>query len=211
MVSLHSPQSYHKEGKYMRIADMHCDTISELLRQRREHASAAEDTTEAPAGGQSEGAATADTQPGLGQNTCHVDLRKMQKSGYVLQNFALFVNLGKVKDAWQEVQKLRALYEEELQKNQDIIAPVYSYADIEKNLADGKMSAMLTVEEGGVCGGRTERLRELYKQGVRMMTLSWNYKNELGHPNLYAELRNSIRAEEPHLTPEEQDYALQKY
>lgn len=83
----------------------------------------------------------------------------MQKSGYVLQNFALFVNLGKVKDAWQEVQKLRALY----------------------------------------------------KEGVRMMTLSWNYKNELGHPNLYAELRNSIRAEEPHLTPEEQDYALQKY
>lgn len=211
MVSLHSPQSYHKEGKYMRIADMHCDTISELLRKRREQASAAEDTTEAPAGGQSEGAATADTQPGLGQNICHVDLRKMQKSGYVLQNFALFVNLGKVKDAWQEVQKLRALYEEELQKNQDIIAPVYSYADIEKNLADGKMSAMLTVEEGGVCGGRTERLRELYKQGVRMMTLSWNYKNELGHPNLYAELRNSIRAEEPHLTPEEQDYALQKY
>lgn len=195
----------------MRIADMHCDTISELLRQRREQASAAEDITEAPAGGQSEGAATADTQPGLRQNTCHVDLRKMQKSGYVLQNFALFVNLGKVKDAWQEVQKLRALYEEELQKNQDIIVPVYSYADIEKNLADGKMSAMLTVEEGGVCGGRTERLRELYKQGVRMMTLSWNYKNELGHPNLYAELRNSIRAEEPHLTPEEQDYALQKY
>lgn len=73
------------------------------------------------------------------------------------------------------------------------------------------MSAMLTVEEGGVCGGRTECLRELYKQGVCMMTLSWNYKNELGHPNLYAELRNSIRAEEPHLTPEEQDYALQKY
>ena len=92
----------------MRIADMHCDTISELLRQRREQASAAEDTTEAPAGGQSEGAATADTadtQPGLGQNTCHVDLRKMQKSGYVLQNFALFVNLGKVKDAWQQIQR----------------------------------------------------------------------------------------------------------
>ena len=84
----------------MRIADMHCDTISELLRQRREQTSAAEDTTEAPAGGQSEGADTADTQPGLRQNTCHVDLRKMQKSGYVLQNFALFVNLGKVKDAW---------------------------------------------------------------------------------------------------------------
>ena len=154
----------------MRIADMHCDTISELLKQRREQAS----VTEAPAGGQSGGEATADTQPNLRQNTCHVDLRKMQKSGYVLQNFALFVNLGKVKDAWQEVQKLRALYEEELQKNQDIIAPVYSYADIEKNLADGKMSAMLTVEEGGVCGGRTEHLWELYKQGVRMMTLSWN-------------------------------------
>lgn len=87
MVSLHSPQSYHKEGKYMRIADMHCDTISELLKQRREQASAAEDTTEAPAGRQPEkGNVAADTQPNLRQNTCHVDLRKMQKSGYVLQN-----------------------------------------------------------------------------------------------------------------------------
>lgn len=216
----------------MRIADMHCDTISELLRQRRESGTdepadaGSERVTRVADAGAERAIGAADARPervtgaadadvgnpaALRRNRCHVDLEKMQKSGYVLQNFALFVNLGTVADAWQEVQALRALYEEEIHKNRDILAPVYSYEDIVRNMTDGKMSAMLTVEEGGVCGGKTERLQELYKQGVRMMTLSWNYKNELGHPNLYAELGSSIRAQKQHLSLEEQDYALKKY
>lgn len=40
----------------------------------------------------------------------------------------------------------------------------------------------MTVEEGAVCGGSLERLRELYDMGVRMLTLTWNYRNELGWP-----------------------------
>jgi membrane dipeptidase len=39
------------------------------------------------------------------------------------------------------------------------------------------------VEEGGVCKGSLDHLRELYADGVRMMTLTWNYRNELGCPN----------------------------
>lgn len=43
---------------------------------------------------------------------------------------------------------------------------------------------MLTVEEGGVCEGKVERLEHLYRLGVRMMTLTWNYPNEIGYPAL---------------------------
>ena len=42
------------------------------------------------------------------------------------------------------------------------------------------MSALLTVEEGGTCQGKTAFLRDFYRLGVRMMTLTWNGKNELG-------------------------------
>ena len=42
---------------------------------------------------------------------------------------------------------------------------------------------MLTVEEGGCCKGSLGVLRRLQELGVRMMTLTWNYPNELAAPN----------------------------
>ena len=59
---------------------------------------------------------------------------------------------------------------------------MFTYEDILKNEAGGKLSALLTVEEGAVCGGSLERLLKLYDMGVRMLTLTWNYRNELGWP-----------------------------
>lgn len=145
----------------MKIADMHCDTISGLLKKKR-----------------------AGQQISLRRNDLHVDLERMGESGYLLQNFALFVNLQKCNDPWDEVCELHSLYREELQKNEDVIAPALRYEDIAANEASGKMSAMLTVEEGAVCKGEIEKIRKLYEMGVRMLTLSWNYPNELGYPNV---------------------------
>lgn len=145
----------------MKVVDMHCDTISALLKKKR-----------------------AGEEVSLKENDCHVSIGKMKQGEYLLQNFALFVELGGCEDPWQEVQELFELYMQELLENRDSIAPVLTYADIEKNRSEGKLSAMLTVEEGGVCEGSLDKLQTLYQQGVRMMTLLWNYPNELGYPNL---------------------------
>lgn len=32
-------------------------------------------------------------------------------------------------------------------------------------------------------GGSLERLHQVYEDGVRLITLTWNYPNELGWPN----------------------------
>ncbi len=64
----------------------------------------------------------------------------------------------------------------------DSIAPVYTAADIRKNAEAGKISGMLTVEEGGCCKGSLGVLRRMYELGVRMMTLTWNHDNELASP-----------------------------
>ncbi len=145
----------------MKVADMHCDTISALLKKKR-----------------------AGKPASLLENDCHIDIKKMKQGEYLLQNFALFVEKEACEDPWQEVQALFRLYMQELHANSDSIAPVLLFEDIEKNRKEGKISAMLTVEEGGVCGGEIEKLETLYKQGVRMVTLLWNYPNELGFPNL---------------------------
>lgn len=148
----------------MKIIDMHCDTISEL----------------ADRGGE------------LWKNDGQVDLERMRESGYLVQNFALFVDIGKcvpwadrgmgTPTPWERVRALYEVYRTELEKNKERIAPVLRYEDILKNEACGKISSLLTVEEGAVCGGSLERLRELYDMGVRMLTLTWNYQNELGWP-----------------------------
>lgn len=146
----------------MRIVDMHCDTISEILNHRRDQ-----------------------KECGLRGNHLHVDLKRMRESDYLLQNFALFVDMGRCKGTpWEELGALWETYRGELEANADIIAPVYTCDDIAKNQEAGRISSMLTVEEGGVCQGDLVRLERLYEMGVRMLTLTWNYPNEIGSPNL---------------------------
>lgn len=154
----------------MKTVDMHCDTISALRKRRK----SGEET-------------------GLLKNDMHVDLWKLKEGDYLLQNFALFVNLEKEEDPLKAVLELADLYYEELERNKALAAPVFSYEDIGRNSREGRISTLLTVEEGGVCKGSLSVLRMLYRLGVRMLTLTWNYPNGLGYPNLkfsMEELRN---------------------
>lgn len=52
--------------------------------------------------------------------------------------------------------------------------------DIRKTASEKKHGIILTVEGGAVLGGRLENIKILYDMGVRMMTLTWNGRNELG-------------------------------
>lgn len=155
------------------IIDMHCDTISEI-RYRRD--------------GKGE-------ECSLRENRLHIDARRLKESGYMLQCFALYVHLrgcGGIDEqgvlqpdkAWEDLQELYRLYRQELAGCEDLLQPVSSAADLEQCRQAGKVAALLTVEEGGVCGGSLKRLEELYDMGVRMMTLTWNFPNELGYPNI---------------------------
>lgn len=147
----------------MKIADMHCDTISELYRKRRE-------------GG----------TENLYANGGHIDIRRLQAGGALIQNFALFVNLERTDNPLEEVLRLADLYYGELEANKESIAPVYCYEDIERIRQQGKIAALLTAEEGAVCRGEPALLRGLYRLGIRMMTLTWNYPNEIAYPALNA-------------------------
>ena len=66
--------------------------------------------------------------------------------------------------------------------NADLIRQVRCIADIEQNVKDGKMSALLTVENGVALDGKIERVQECYDRGVRMIGLTWNYENSVGFP-----------------------------
>lgn len=135
---------------------MHCDTILALYK-------------------------SIDTQS-LENNHLHIDLNKMSKGDYLVQNFALFINLNSEEDPLERCLKLVDLYYNEIEENNQIIAPALNGADILENKIQGKMSSLLTIEEGGVAKGSLAHLRNFYRLGVRMLTLTWNYENEIGYP-----------------------------
>ncbi len=152
----------------MKIADMHCDTISEIWESRKQSVS--------PKGG---------SPQQLSRNDLHIDIRKMKKAGYLLQNFALYVDLKKGLDPFEYVLELIDVFREEMGKNKNDIGVIKTYDDILANERQGKMSALMTIEEGGCCKGEIGNLERLYQLGARMMTLTWNYPNELASPNLF--------------------------
>ena len=79
--------------------------------------------------------------------------------------------------------KISEVYKREIEANSDLIRPALSYDDVIANREEGKMSSILTVEDGQLLDGRLERLEELYERGVRLLTLTWNYENCIGYPN----------------------------
>ena len=145
----------------MKVLDMHCDTVLLLLDK--------EEKWEIPS---------------LLHNDLAIDIEKMEKGDYLLQNFALFTDQKKRDIPEYETMKLLDMYYRMMDENKDRIAPVLKYEDIEKNSKEGKLSAMLTLEDGGVVFDDLAMLRNYYRLGVRMICLTWNYENGVGYPNL---------------------------
>lgn len=145
----------------MKVVDMHCDTISEILKEQRKGRNLE-----------------------LRSNDLNVDIEKMKKGDYLLQNFAMFVNLKKVKNPLEECLSLIDCFYKELEKNKDSIDLALNYDDIIRNNENDKISALLTIEEGGVSCSSLANLRIFHRLGVRMITLTWNYINGIGYPNI---------------------------
>ena len=146
----------------MNLIDMHCDTLGKLK-----------------------------WEPGtrLRENNCSIDLMKMKQAGSLAQFFACFIYAKRFQDgdmwelSYNEALKMIADGKKEFAENADMIAIATNYDAIMANKAAGKMSAILTVEEGGVLNGKMEYLEELYRQDIRLITLTWNWENCIGFPN----------------------------
>jgi len=139
------------------ILDFHCDTALEMMDGRS-----------------------------LYENNGMISITKMQEAGVCCQFFAIFIRMTEhcsFEAAYGRFQKMYDNFTGELEKHPDHITLARNAAGIAANRKAGTISAILTVEEGGVLGDRIERLDELYEMGVRLVTLTWNFENTLGFPH----------------------------
>ena len=97
----------------MKIADMHGDTIF-MLRDKRKKGEWCE----------------------LSKNNLHMDIEKMQKAEYLLQNFALFVNQLDCDNPYEEAMTEYEIFTEEMKKNKDktciSMEPVFVYGEFQE-------------------------------------------------------------------------------
>ncbi len=135
--------------------DLHCDTLAKLTR----------------------------TGDSLRKNEHDIDLERMKAAGGLAQFFAMFIPVEKVEDPLGGCLKMVDCFWREMEKNSDLIAWAGSGTDVERNAAAGKMSAFLTVEDSGIFSCDLAALRVMHRLGVRLVTLTWNFKNKVGSPH----------------------------
>ena len=139
------------------MIDLHCDTIMQLL----DHPDSGD----------------------LYRNTWKIDIEKLQKAHSKVQDFALFINLGETNDLYGRYEEMRNLCTTQIHLYGEHIQHVLSYQDVESVYESGKIGALMSIEEGGVLGGDLDKLKQAYQDGVRLITLTWNYPNGLGEPH----------------------------
>lgn len=153
------------------IFDLHCDTLWKIQNTKNES-----------------------LQKG---SSLQIDEEKLTVGGYFAQCFAMYVPAD-TPEPKRVLDRLIDRYYAEFEKCQNI-RPVYVFNDFLRNQKDGKISAVLTMEDACSLQGNMQNLYAAYERGVKMIALTWNFPNEVGYPNY----RNFVRDKKPDMfTPE---------
>lgn len=150
----------------MRYIDLHCDSLLKIFNKYEQ-----ENLFE--------------------NNNLSVDFKSLQQGEALAQFFAIFMpdeetltelKLEEINDDLYIDRAVNILEQEVIQHNQ-MVALAKNYQDIIVNQQQGKISALLTIEDGRSVAGNLDKLKKYYKKGIRLITLTWNYENCFGYPN----------------------------
>lgn len=133
----------------MPICDLHCDTALRLAEGCR-----------------------------LEDNQGHLSLPKMTAGWVGLQVFACWVSPKyRHQQAWLRTQELIAAINREIARHPRELMLVMDRDSWRECRRKGRIGILMAVEGGHALGDGVGRLEQLYDQGVRMLTLTWNNSN----------------------------------
>lgn len=136
----------------MTVFDAHCDTVQKIT----------------------------DFGGNIVDNSYHIDLNRLNLYGGYIQIFAAFID--KESDTLPPFKRCNQLidrYLSEIGKVKDKITHCLNSKDIKSALSEGRIASLLSIEGGEALEGQIENIEYFYKCGVRAMTLTWNYTNEI--------------------------------
>ncbi len=133
-----------------KIIDAHCDTIAEMYRYGE-----------------------------LKKNNMHLDIERMMLYKNYLQLFAVWTDssLGAIKQKKRCFEIIKRFHKQ-LEINNESIMHIKNADDIKKSWSSGKIGAILGVEGADFVKELCD-IDELYENGVRAVTLTWNASNKI--------------------------------
>lgn len=126
------------------------------------------------------------------ETTGMCDVKRMKAGNVMLQCLGIYM-LQPTSGAWQKygrtyttdedyLKDCKKIFDTTMERYSDVIARAHNVSDILKNEQEGKISALMTVEDGRGLNGSIETLEDYYNWGVRLLTILWNKPNCLGFP-----------------------------
>ncbi|MHC1683260.1 MAG: dipeptidase [Clostridiaceae bacterium] len=139
----------------MKLIDLHCDTFYELCKKNNSDS--------------------------IFSNKLCVDILKLRNANSLAQFFSLFVNKKTHPNCKEEAIKILTHFKNEVSNNSNHVIHGKTYSDLINS--NGKITFFLTIEEGDVLDGKMDNLYYFHNEGVRIITLTWNFPNKIGFPN----------------------------
>ena len=146
----------------MKFLDLHCDTAGRIFYENLD----------------------------LNNQLCKVNIEKLKKGGSLGQVFAFFVDQELNDDSYDEFLKLYNKFMEEIKGNLNDIEIVRNIGELKNVEKVDKIGAFLSIEEGEVIKGNIDNLKKVYEMGIRILTITWNYKNQLAYPGVEYTYKN---------------------
>ena len=136
------------------VVDLHCDTILDIHSGERR----------------------LDQRSAKG----HIDLPRLKDGGVDVQVFAVYIAPKLAGRGPARARELIETFRGVMAANARQITHVTTVEGIERARREGKIAAVLSIENGDALGGDPKLLDEFYQHGVRMLGLTWNPSNALG-------------------------------
>ncbi len=153
-----------------RPIDMHCDTLMLGILQEKK------------------GGPQADLMKMSGM----VDFERMIRGNYMAQFFAVWM-LPPGHEKWfgcsfEDEEYINAgtkIFNQSVAAHQDIVGAAKNADEIRRNFLNGKISAVLTMEDGRAVDGKLENIKKFYDAGYRALSIIWNNENCFAYPNAW--------------------------
>ncbi len=135
------------------LFDLHCDTATEMFEKKQF----------------------------LMSNNLNVSLNQRRVIEKYIQTFAFWTKDDEItsKNRFKAFTERYSYFMKECIKNSDSLTIIADKGDLESVRANGKTGILLAIEGGGVLEGNAGNIEKLYKNGIKMLTLTWNRGNEL--------------------------------
>lgn len=133
-----------------KLFDCHCDTLTKVM----------------------------ECEQNLIENNMQIDIARLSEFESATEIFAIWLDDKYLTEAYKNTNRAIDFFKSQIEKYGNYFSQVKTKEGLLNE--ENKVKAIVSIEGGEAIEGSIDKLYEFYEKGVRLMTLTWNHKNEIG-------------------------------